>query len=273
MFLVMFVMFIASLLGLLISLYVQNMISISRVFYRYYHTYYLAYAWLELWLTQSKYHGYGFQEDTVLTDNTCINSWCTIDMQVVSRGRVIANTYDERQSCDALEASGDSAQEFYTLSSGDCIIQPLFFDTATWFSSISYDNILDSELLFINPTLYNDYTWGVWSWEDYSIRVIDEELSNLSTVIESVVGSPSPYTFAEDLWLYSSGSTTKNYLIIANPSNTTKQFCIEVLWTWELVMKYINIISIGTDWKNTIALSAIKSNEIPSYLCYGAINP
>lgn len=47
-FLVLFIMFVSSLLGLLISNYVQNMIKVSSIFNRYYHTYYLAYGGLEI---------------------------------------------------------------------------------------------------------------------------------------------------------------------------------------------------------------------------------
>ncbi|MDP2670635.1 MAG: hypothetical protein Q8O99_07205 [bacterium] len=41
----------------------------------------------------------------------------------------------------------------------------------------------------------------------------------------------------------------------------------------ELVLKYVNVTSIAVDGIDTVALSAIKNNELPSFLCYGAINP
>lgn len=123
----------------------------------------------------------------------------------------------------------------------------------------------------MNPSLYNQYI-GSSTGETYTVRVLDENLTN-TDVVESTVGSPTPFTFYSSLSGYSSSSGNKNYLIVANPAGTTKEFCMQLTTGQELVLKYVNIISIATDGRDTIALNAIKNNELPSFLCYGAINP
>lgn len=271
-FLVLFIMFVSSLLGLLISEYVQNMIKLSSLFSRYYHTYYLAYGGLEVGLTQTKYHGYGFEDALSLTGRACHMSGCQVDMTVSSRSRVIADTYEQRNSCSNLTASGGTTHTYTVLWSGDCFITPLFMDAATGFSSIAYNEVTSNEMGTMNPALYNQYTGMASTGETYTVRVLDENLTN-TDIVESTVGAPSPLMFYSSLSGYASSSGNKNYLIVANPAGTTKEFCMQLATGQELVLKYVNVTSIAVDGVDTVALSAIKNNELPSFLCYGAINP
>ena len=269
-FLVVFIMFISSLLWLLVSEYVSNMIKISSIFQNYYHTYYLTYGWLELWLTQIKYHGYGFQDTVTFTGTACITSWCSVQASVISRSPVVANNYEVRDSCSALLASWGTDQTYTSLTSGDCFITPLYFDQSTGFGIIDYFEITSAVFAATAPDLYNQYL-TTWTAETYTIRIIDEELENSSSTVDATVGSPSPNPYSTILTGYDDGS--QNYLIIANASAATKQFCHLFSGDHLLPMKYATVTSIWVDGKNTIALNAIKNNEIPSFLCYGTINP
>lgn len=89
--------------------------------------------------------------------------------------------------------------------------------------------------------------------------------------MEPETWNPIDYSFWTDMPAYS--GTSSNYFIVANPSATNKQFCMELVWWWELPMKFVNVLSIAQDSNNTISLNAIKNNELPSFLCYWAINP
>jgi hypothetical protein len=114
------------------------------------------------------------------------------------------------------------------------------------------------------------YSGVAGTGETYSLRIIDESLNNLGSVLEPVTNPAAPYTFAADMPTYS--GTLTNYFIVANPTSSTKAFCLQLANANELTMKYVNVTSIGEDGDNTISLNAIKNNELPSFLCYGAIN-
>ncbi len=274
MFLVLFIMFISSLLGLLVSQYVQYMIKTASIYQNYYATYYLAYWWLELWLTQVKHHGYGFESIEITTWSSCRAPDCQVVTTVTSRSSVIADSYDTRNSCDNLLASWGTAETFMSLWSWDCFIVPLYYDTATGFGAIDYfqiSNFLGVTLSDYDPSLYNEYADPLWTGEEYSLRIIDESLNNLWSLLEPTTESPSPYDFANDMSAYSWNEN--NYLIIANPTATTKDFCLQLANNNELPMKYVNVVSVAEDGTNTISLNAIKNNELPSFLCYWAINP
>lgn len=273
-FLVLMIMFISSLLWLLVSQYIQYMIKTAAIFQNYYTTYYMAYWWLELWLTQVKYHWYWFENTVTITGESCRTDTCQAVTTITSRSAVIADAYESWSSCPALDASwSDSNQSYMGLWSWDCFIVPLYFDASSWFNAIDYTKIASNDFLLwtYNPSLYNRYaTWTSWTWETYSMRIIDESLSNLDSLLEPTVSS-NWYSFWSSMPAYSGSSI--NYLIVANPSTTSKEFCLEVAWGNELPMKYISIVTIAEDWDNTIALNAIKNNELPSFLCYWAINP
>lgn len=271
-FLVLMIMFISSLLWLLVSQYVWFMIKTSWLFQNYYSTYYMAYWWLEVWLTQVKYHWFGFENSIITTWSVCRSSDCNTVTTITSRSPVISDAYEVRTTCNSLVASWTNWQWYMQLWSWDCFITPLYVDNSTGFNAISYTNIdANTFLTTYNPALYNTYSGWSWTGELYSIRIIDEKLNNLSSVLEPDTWNPSPYSFWIAMPPYS--GTSSNYFIVANPSATNKQFCMQLWWWWELPMKYVNVLSIAQDANNTISLNAIKNNELPSFLCYWAINP
>lgn len=271
-FLVMMIMFISSLLWLLVSQYVWFMIKTSWLFQNYYSTYYMAYWWLEVWLTQVKYHWFWFENTIIITWSSCRDPNCQTETTITSRSPVISDAYEVRTTCDNLSSSWTNGQWYMQLWSWDCFITPLYVDNSDDFDAVSYVNIASN--VFLNdysPTLNNTYSWTAWTGELYSIRIIDENLNNLSSVLEPETWNPSEYSFRDDMPAYS--WTSSNYFIVANPSASNKQFCMELIWWWELPMKYVNVLSIAQDSNNTISLNAIKNNELPSFLCYWAINP
>lgn len=284
MILVLFIMFVSSLLGLLVSQYVQHLISISSLFQDYYRSYYYAYAGLEVWLAQVKHHGYGFEQgrtsDYIYDDfSECFlwTWWCAADITITARWNPLADTYETRSDCDALSTWADSDHSFYTVSSGNAVIIPLFYDSTTGFTTVadtsytvfSWDALEDD----IAPVVHVEDISSTWT---YLIQTIDED-SNSITLTPTISDYPDGYKFMTDLlaaWTLSNTQSNKNYLIIANTDGETKDFCIYLSGSWspEMVSKYVVIESIGKYGDVTASLSAIKVEQLPSFLGYGTID-
>lgn len=168
------------------------------------------------------------------------------------------------------------------MPAGDALIIPLFRDHTTGFnydaddsnsfSIVDYGPISWTNNDLINdfkPTLYN----LTWTSDTYIIRVIDEDTENYNVTLEPTE-STTGYAFAAGLSGFNGGVDDKNYLIIANASGSTKDFCLE-FDTWlsqGLYIKYIIIDSVATYGDTNASLRAAKSNPLPSFLGYGTIN-
>ena len=275
MLLVLLVMFVSSLLWLIVAQYVQHLISVSSIFQEYYRSYYYAYGGLELGLAQSKAHGYGFEDDFLYTDlSTCdwlTNIACNTDITIKSRWNPVGDSYQDFSNCTSLYADTPAftgAHEYYSLSAGDAIILPLFWDTSTWFNTINYNVLSDTNFYAMSPTMY--VTPDNPS-ESYLIKVIDENLENYNTTLE-----PTVWSWVNDFWSalgnFDSAPDNKNYLVVANASWSVKEFCLQLDPWSELVSKYILIESIGTYGDSVASLSALKVDQLPSFLWYGTIN-
>lgn len=266
MLLVLFIMMVSSLLWLLISHYTNNLISISRLFNDYYKAYYYAYGGLELWLAQTKNHGYWFEDDLSYTSfsGCVVGTGCRFTMDISARQWTISDDITDWDDCaEALDE-----EVYYTLSEGEALIIPLFWDNSVWFDAPTYTIVTDADLVAMSPALYSTGTAG----ESYGIKVLDEDLENYNTSLESDVGSPDPYSFAEDISGYASSPANKNYLIFTNADGDDKQFCLEVnSWGNALPGKYTVITSVGYYGHAQVSLGANKTNQLPSYIVYGAI--
>lgn len=285
------IMFISALFGLLVSEYVWYMIKSSTLFQNYYVTYYNAYAWLEVWLTQAKYHWFGFENVFVQSGSNCRHDQCATKVDIHGRTAVYSNKLTNSDSCAELDEQ--NINEYISLPAGDCFIVPLFYDTGTDFWQTFYKMIPSAGFLSqtYNPVLYSTYagytTGDLQDLQDgdneetYVIRIIDEELQNLYSIIEPLTNDPNPFYIADSMQPY---TWNQNYLIVANPTSITKNFCLGLEWDlsgeddddsgkkW-VPAKYITVESFAEDGNTQIALRAIKNNELPSFLCYGAINP
>lgn len=288
MLMVLFIMFVSSLLWLTMAQYVQHMIQISWVFQDYYKAYYYAYGWLELWLAQAKFHTYKFEDgvnnDFIFSDYlTCSGTsvTCETDITVQSRWNPIADSYsNDYNTCGWLVAAASTTHTAYVLDAGDALIIPLFYDANTWFSTstpsyvgIEFDSGTDP-LSGYDPIIYATGQSGAFGTETYVVKIIDYDLENYNVTLSPTLDD-SPY----DVWTsldtayggYSGSATNRNYLVIANATGSTKEFCIQVNEGKRMISKYVMIDSIGS-YKNTSAsLSALKINQLPSFLTYGTI--
>lgn len=267
MLLVLFIMMVSSLLWLLISHYTNNLISVSRLFNDYYKAYYYAYGGLELWLAQTKNHGYWFEDAlTFTTFSWCVvGTGCRFTMDISSRQYTISDDTTDVDDC----AEALSEWTYYTLSEGEALIIPLFWDNTVGFSTPAYTIVADADLIAMTPALYTTWT----ALETYGIKILDEELENYNTSVEGEVGNPDPYSFASDISGYASSAVNKNYLIFTNASGDDKQYCLELNDADNpLPGKYTVITSVGYYGHAQVSLGANKTNQLPSYIIYGAID-
>ena len=303
MLLVLFIMFISSLLWLLVSQYVRNMIKISWLFRDYYTTYYYAYAGLELWLSQINYRErnsqkpFGF-EDQIAFDSFSACAWnCEFAMEISSRWDVLTDSFDPSvTSCTWSNAMWEptgqeraNLENVYLVDPGDGFIIPLFYDASTWFSNVDYQTIdyfgdwMTNEFHDLNPILYNLVESPLWVWEEYIVRIIDDNTENYLASIEPTIVSHNDYTewpldlTGEPDLAYSWDSSNKNYLIVANATWDRKDFClqlnpIETANHTELPTKYISVSSVAELNGAAVAFWAVKNNDLPSFIIYGTIS-
>lgn len=303
MLLVLFIMFISSLLWLLVSQYVRNMIKISWLFEDYYATYYYAYAWLELGLSQINYRErnsqkpFGFEDEIVFNSFSQCKWSCDFTMDITSRGTVITDSFDPSViSCTWGNAMGEfnsiqrkNEANVYLIEPWDGFIVPLFYDASTWFNDVDYQTInyfwtTWNEFHDLQPTLYNlsESVGGIW--ENYIVRIIDDDTENYLASIEPTIWAHDNYANSPPLDLvletdlaYSWDSINKNYMIVANATWDRKDFCLQLDPVWwsvhtELPTKYITVSSVAELNGAAVAFGAIKNNDLPSFIIYGTIS-
>lgn len=291
MLLVLFVMFISSFLGLLVTQYVSDMITISWLFTNYYNTYFQAYGWLELWLSQINYRVRNDIDEKApfWYEDTVDFSWytdcddCSFAMEIVSRSNVLTDSINTYAWCTEVMDNAPTPgvwveSDTYRIESWDWFIIPLFYDATTWFAITEYEVLSSTWFELLSPELYNDVAqWATTG--TFLIRIIDDDNSNLLTNEEYDIWFPTPNDLDGDadgdidILPYNSSESpeNKNYLVIANPSGSVKDFCLEITW-WELPRNWLTIQSVATQNWSTISFGAIKTNEIPSYLIYTTIS-
>ena len=302
-------MFVSALLGLLVTQYVRDMIQISSLYTSYYQTYFHAYGGLELGLAQINYrmdnpdnpsdewNPFGLEDSITYTDYSECN-WCSVTTTINARSNVITDSITKYDNC-VDDGSGDTfvpTNEYYSIKSWDGFITPMFYDAGMGFDvpryfAHSYTDFIWSSIdwgswVWQVPLLYNRYSDWSGSWETYLIRVNDEAGDNYNVNSEELVWSPTPYdqfddsdseyyTYSWTSWFETFSSTpNKNYLVVANASWEDKAFCLQNVTGVEMPLKYMVIESVADGaggWN--VAFGAVKTNELPSYLIYGTINP
>lgn len=287
MLLVLYIMFISSLLGLLVSQYIKEMIHLSSLFTQYYGTYFQAYAGLELWLSQINYRvrndidektPFGFEDSVNFSNFSNCTYWsCSFQLDIESRGSVITDSIESFTWCTQIMADANPFVDgdTYRIAPGDGFIVPLFYDQTTWFAITDYEVLNSSWFIAMDPVLFNAFMTGMVASWTYLVRVIDDDNTNFGTNAEYITESPDENNFVSDVTPYNSADDpdpeNKNYLVVANPAWWTKDFCME-LASGELPKNWLTIQSIATLWTATVSFGAIKTNDIPSYLIYTTIS-
>lgn len=175
----------------------------------------------------------------------------------------------------------------YLIEPWDAFIVPLFYDASTWFNTVDYQTVnyfwaTWNEFHALQPTLYNLSESPIGIWEEYIVRINDDDNINYLSSIEPTIGSNSDYTIwsldltSETDLAYSWDSVNKNFLVVANATWDRKDFCLQLdpLWTaahTQLPTKYITVSSIAELNGAAVAFWAIKNNDLPSFIVYWTI--
>lgn len=283
--LVIFVLLASSLLGILSMNFVQQMMKQSAVVNSYYKTYYLSKAWIELWLTQIKHRGIGF--------DFTVNTWDAIVRENFFSGfnYSLSTTISGTASLLSKKFWQGSGCEFpYVLSGGESLIVPLFRDNYTWpvagsFASwINYQNLADlfkNDKIQIDAQSPDSVTFGllILSGEDLyengvffrSWSLTTLSLTEFKTAFETYMGGVDQ-NFANSYWsprLIDNGF--KMYLMISNTAQIQQSFCLQTVASQLEVIPNLPtdtffLQSQASFGNQQVALDASYAQPIPSFL-------
>ncbi len=284
--LVIFVLLASSLLGILSMNFVQQMMKQSTVVNSYYKAYYLSKAWIELWLSQLKHRGVGFEYtlltwDMIFRDN--FFSWFnyTLSTHLSGSASLLSKVFWQGSGCDHP----------YSLASGESLVVPLFRDNYLWsvagtfMTWIHYQNLAD---LFKNDkieiqNISSPDTATFWllilSGEDlYDNGVFFRSWSmNTTSLTEFKTAFESYMLWVDSVLANSYGSDTfvnngfRMYLMLSNTAQIEQSLCLHTVSNsletiYVLPTDSFFIQSEASYANQNVALDASYAQPIPSFL-------
>ena len=284
--LVIFVLLASSLLGILSMNFVQQMMQQSAVVNAYYKTYYLSKAWIELWLSQIKHRGVGFDFtiqtwDAIIRENFFSGFIYSLSTNISGTASLLSKKFWQGSGCDSP----------YVLSGWESFILPLFRDTytssvagsfATWIIYKNLADIFKNDKIEIQTVSSSDtvafwllilsgadlYENGIF-FRSWSLDTLS--LMNFRTAFESYIAGINQ-NFANNYWsprLIENGF--KIYLMISNTAQIQQSFCLHTTST-PLETAYILptdtffLQSQASYGNQHVALDASYAQPIPSFL-------
>ena len=266
---VLFMMIVTSLLALLITQYIRNILNYSSNYYKFEKSYYLAYWWIELELIKIKNHWPGFEDSinstspTNLKNRNCKN--CYFETQNKSLSNVIwwdwYTLENEINDCSQLPE-----EHWIKLKWWEGIIFPLFIDNDSninsennivWNSNYSIIDIKNQQInIFIN--------WNIW---DHFIIWFTNWNKNLILSWKLISNSDNK-NYSVDL-NFNVDNNTYMGLIRKTSWYNPDNFCLQLP---EKITTNRNYII--SKWKYLdfyLTLKTVKLNKVPDYLIYSII--
>ena len=300
-----FVLAIGSLIGLMSTNFIQDMIKSSLSLRDFYQSYYLSKGGIELWILAVEKYDYGFEDtlsgsEDIIKNNLHCKKDCNLFIDIKSRTR--PNTFDEKfwktptlfNSCSLVS----NPEHIITLSWWESYIIPLFADhkkLSNNSNTIDFINLLKNDYkLEIIPesSSYNEnHSIGIgialWSWfrnETYENQPITgkQELY-ITWHWENISIRKLLYDTKSILWeiLQTEQSIVRrfnsdsdllekenfNYLFITNIETNNYSFCFKAdpKIEWYALDNAI-ITSIWSYWETTIWLQANIKKPLPEYI-------
>ena len=295
-----FILAIGSLIGLMSTNFVQDMIVSTWSLRDFYQSYYISKWWIELGILTVNTYDYGFEDtltgtEAIIKNNLNCKKNCNLSIDIKSRITpnpeeiIFWSTPEPIDSCSTLLYN----KNIIHLSGWWSYILPLFADQR----KLSIDNwnfvnlLEDTYLLQIIPTTNNTSNIGIgialWSGfrDDYERLPLtskqelyitgyiwDISINNFlynSNAIIPNIGAQNPQNIA-----MSFGSSNDlliqenfNYLFITNLGENTYSFCLkaEQKANWYTVDNAI-VTSIASYGKTTIGLQANIKKPLPNYI-------
>lgn len=268
-----FVLVIGSIIGLISTWYIQDMISSSGQIREFYNSYYITKWWLELGVLAVQKYDYGF-EDNITGGNAIIannlrcaqKKHCNLNITIQSRIKdiTIDNTYWAINTCSTF------TQNPFTLSQGQSLILPLFADERSLKKSAeSYLNILPQYETTISSANLNS-TIGIgivlWSRNQTKYDEIDQKpkLFITGTIDYTNINNLLTNTLKPHFQDTITDSNDFNYLTITNMDENPFNFCLNIKnsFVWDSSIVH----SIGTFWNTNLWFQADVKKPLLEYI-------
>lgn len=159
-----FVLAIWSVIGLMSTSFIQDMLNSTRQLREFYGSYYAAKWGIELWHLMVNRYEYGFEstisgeEDIIKSNLECSSRSCAVAINIVSRFHNInpqttylTKTLEQREDLINIQ------DQQFTLQPGESIIFPLFMDNR------SFGSALNTQQQIINLLGDNQYSFSFFS--------------------------------------------------------------------------------------------------------------
>jgi hypothetical protein len=299
-----FVLAIGSLIGLMSTNFIQDMISSTWSLHDFYQSYYISKWGIELWILSVNSYDYGFEDsltgtEDIIRKNLHCKKNCNLSLKISSRVRpqdsfpiTFWSTPESIENCSNLS----DTDRIIHLSEWWSYVLPLFWDErklAT--NSLNFINLLEKpyNLQIIPESSSSNWNniWigialGSWFKKDYEILTITgkQELyitwnaGDTNTTINNFLYNSNsitpnvwwqPPSIAQSFWSSDDLLIKENfnYLFITNLGENTYSFCLkaEQKANWYTVDNAI-VTSIASYGKTTIGLQANIKKPLPDYI-------
>jgi len=289
--LVIFVLIASSLIWILTTNYIRDLMQYNDIIHWYYKSYYLAKAWLEISLTQIWQNWIWF-ENTINTWNNIV-SWnlicknCSFNSEILWNSDYFSqNTRTESWCITPI-----------SLKTGESIILPLFKQVNTWTNyqkltnSPIYQNMADkiSQIQFQNTIPSQEIT--IWiviiSWQNLLQDgiFVKTGIINDPNIINTFLSNFHNYWANITVWIiplstaYKASPTLKSFLIFGNTKQwqDSVNFCIKIqpqLRPISLIKLPDQTFYIKSIWNNiekTVWLEAFFKQPIPGFLSHTSL--
>lgn len=267
---VMFILFVTSLVWLLIVKYIQNMIDYSTEFFKYYKAYYISNAWIELSLVKINNHWFWFEDKILSWSDTIsknfINCWsknCKFSSQIRNLSHVISN---DKKTVNINNCSLDST---FSLNKWQWVIVPLFWDKNLWEWTLSWANYVN-----ISPSDFSNITLNLYhsSNKYFTIWVADINNSSRNIVEKNMSWDPIGLQLNSSEFNNFYDDSLMSFLVIWNTENYTslQKLCVNSPLS-KLPSNYMVVESIWNFNEKFVSIEAVKLKAIPDYLIYNII--
>lgn len=299
-----FVLAIGSLIGLMSTNFIQDMISSTWSLRDFYQSYYISKWGIELWILAVNNYDYGFEDsltgtEEIIRNNLHCKKNCNLSLKISSRIRpqdnfpiIFWSTPETIDNCSNLSHNNTIIH----LSWWASYVLPLFWDERKLTTNSSnFINLLETpyslQIIPESSSSVSNNSIGIgialWSWfknqyeqlptsskqELYITGYIWEiSINNFlynSNSITPNIGAQNPQNIAMSFWSSNDLLIQENfnYLFITNLGENTYSFCLkaEQKANWYTLDNAL-VTSIGSYGKTTIGLQANIKKPLPDYI-------
>lgn len=292
-----FVLAIGSLIGLLSTIVIQDMISSTGSLRDFYQSYYLSKGWLELGILSVEKYEYGFEDtltgsDTIIKNNLNCTTNCSLWLTITSRIKVPVGQTSVTfwTTAENIDACNSLTPNKIILSGGWSYVLPLFIDQRSLKNNITWNPIqwnLSQYNIKIQPT--STETSHLWLWIALwsgNKDIYDNDLTGNNKPDLYITGTtlnikeflhnqaqkdwshPLPQiasTFNQET--FAVWADFYNYLFITNLDTTPFSFCLQAEPNSNgYSIDTATVTSIGTYNATTIGLQANIKKPLPDYI-------